>query len=66
MVEEGDAGINLDDAGAIDVKFDQDVGLLGGAFHAGLAAHATFSLVICRMASKNAVVSCSVPAVTRR
>ena len=35
VVEERHAGVDVDDAGAVEVQFDDDVGLLGGAFDAG-------------------------------
>ena len=41
VVVERHAGLDVDDAGAVEVEFDQDVGLFGGALHSRASAHAS-------------------------
>ena len=71
VVEERHAGVDLGCARAVELELDQDLRLLGRALDLREPAHASTSALVSvvlspsRSASRNAVVSASVPAVTR-
>src|ERR1700733_5077320 len=71
VVEERDAGLDLDRAGAVEVELDQQLRLLGLADHAAHPAAGGELLVAAHWpstsvsASRNALISCGVPTVTR-
>src|SRR3984885_9007956 len=71
VVEERDAGLDLDRARAVEVDLDQQLRLLGLADHAAHPAAGGELLVAAHWpstsvsASRNALISCGVPTVTR-
>src|SRR5215469_13182268 len=62
VVEERDAGLDIDGGGAVEVELDKQLRLLGLAGHAPDPGHSPSTFV---SAALNAAVSCGVPTVTR-